>query len=69
MKILIPGDVKASERVQLFKCSRCECLFEASEGEYKSTSYWGQIHDALPPYICKCPTCSGDVYSSTKRAG
>ena len=58
MKILEHGDLKKLNDTKIFKCSCCECKFEADKNEYH---YSGQQYNEFH-YFCKCPECGKFAY-------
>ena len=53
MNILVPGDNKRLLRHKKFECTRCGCVFVASNNEYSNQS---NQHDGIM-YGCLCPYC------------
>ena len=57
MKIILPGDLEKVknkfEKPRVFTCNYCECVFEATNKEYKLEDVFR--NEIL--YSCECPTC------------
>lgn len=56
MKVLKEGDRDRAKQSVLqtrrFKCDCCGCVFEATKGEYKSSTQYNEFY-----CFCKCPCC------------
>lgn len=52
MKIIKEGGFDTFRRIKRFECTRCGCIFEADETEYRSGSYYNETY-----YYCECPFC------------
>ena len=67
MKIIKQGKSKEeidriTKRVRQFKCSICDCVFEADNTEYKHQFYQKEATDW---WECKCPNCGMVTTEST----
>lgn len=54
MKIIKNGKPKVV--VKTFKCPYCECVFEADNSEYKTSTYRNEINS-----YCRCPECGNEA--------
>lgn len=61
MRIILPGDLEKAKKVfeapKVFTCNVCNCIFEATNEEYKFEDFCRNEY----LYTCECPTCKRKV--------
>lgn len=55
MKILKEGKQEILHKKFTFQCQNCDCIFEAEEGEWKSSYDWYEDKSWVGAY---CPCCN-----------
>lgn len=59
MKIIQDGNPDKLKEIVRFTCKKCDCIFEAEKGEYKTDSQYNETY-----YICECPFCHNSCSSN-----
>ena len=57
MKIIKQGNINKLKAVIRFTCSKCGCIFEADNTEYKISSQYNEEY-----CYCECPFCHKFCY-------
>lgn len=61
MKILRKGTIDKN-KIKLFECPECGCLFEATKNEYKTNFYKNKKYA-----YCDCPCCDYTIIGEKRN--
>ena len=61
--IVVAGDATKLTRDRRFRCTFCDCVFDAKSTDYTLIEDLSQISELGTEASCECPTCKKTAYS------
>ena len=67
--IVVAGDATKLTRDRRFRCTFCDCVFDAKSTDYTLIEDLSQISELGTEASCECPTCKKTAYSYAGSSG